>query len=439
MRRRSREQLRPASGPPPIVLALLALEGVVVITLALLGDSVGDILKSAGPAVAVTLAFLNPTFQELGRRKPKLSIVVEGSDGEGVVNAPALRPWPIDEERIVSNELAGARESLDISPALTTMMFASDPFAIKPSDREYQEAREAFEAELAEYETELREWLAQYSAAAQQRSLIFELMIAVDNKRGAAHAEGVTLALELPASVSVIDDWPTVGLPPERPSYEPPQPRPAPWMHSGAGLGISRSLVAPASMGSRRDLVDLTRSMLGAPGRAFEESDWKVISTEILETSIGDVHCDRSVSVRESLLVSVDGPGLHEIGWVLYSKSASRPAHGKIVLAVPDDHDRPAFGRLAGITSFPDVPIVDEDGEVVHDVRASDPPARPELEQPDREDLLEYLSQAGELMAWEALCLDPASDGSYASVVRVRDARQAGSCGEEADDQPTAG
>jgi hypothetical protein len=90
---------------------LLAAEGIAVIVLALLGASVGDILKSAGPVVAVTLAFLNPTLQELGRRKPKLSVLVDGSDADDVVNAPALRPWPIADERIVANELAAAQES----------------------------------------------------------------------------------------------------------------------------------------------------------------------------------------------------------------------------------------------------------------------------------------------------------------------------------------
>jgi hypothetical protein len=40
------------------------------------------------------------------------------------------------------------------------MIFASDPFAIKPSEREHEQARETFESELVDYETVLREWLA---------------------------------------------------------------------------------------------------------------------------------------------------------------------------------------------------------------------------------------------------------------------------------------
>jgi hypothetical protein len=101
--------------------------------------------------------------------------------------------------------------------------------------------------------------------------------------------------------------------------------------------------------------------------------------------------------------VSVDGAGQHELRWVLYSKSGSRPAYGTIVRAVPDEADRPPFGRLAGITSFPDVPILDEDHEIVHDMRVRDPPARPQFDEANPDGLVERLHQAGEVMAWDAL------------------------------------
>jgi hypothetical protein len=162
--------------------------------------------------------------------------------------------------------------------------------------------------------------------------------MAVHNKRSGAHAEAVTLVLELPNSVTLADDWPTVGLPPERPSYQPPRPRRAAWMHDGPGIGLSPSFItSPASIASRQgDLFALTRGLLGQPGDAFDDSDWKATNAgRTLEISIGDVHGDRSVPVREPLLVSVDGAGQHELRWVLYSKSGSRPAYGTIVRAVP--------------------------------------------------------------------------------------------------------
>jgi hypothetical protein len=137
---------RSPSGPPPAVVALFVIELIVVVVLLTAGVAAGDLLKSAGPAIALMLAFLNPTVQELGRRKPKLTVQASEADRRGVVAAPALRPWPIDAERIVKNELAEARQTVDVGhTVLDTFTALADPFAVRPSAADHEPAKKAFD------------------------------------------------------------------------------------------------------------------------------------------------------------------------------------------------------------------------------------------------------------------------------------------------------
>src|SRR3954454_22232647 len=120
------------SSPPPAVLTLLAFEAMAVIALLALGVSWVALLASAAPAITLTLALLNPTVQELGRRQPKLSVTTQ--DGDRML-APTARPWPIDAERIVANEVAEAYETAKSRhTSLETFMRLQEPFALRPSE-----------------------------------------------------------------------------------------------------------------------------------------------------------------------------------------------------------------------------------------------------------------------------------------------------------------
>ena len=169
-------------------------------------------------------------------------------------------------------------------------------------------------------------------------------------------------------------------------------------------------MASPARLADGRGaLLTLAREALGG-GQNDSRSGWSVTNADrSLEIEIGDVHSDRSVPIPKTLQLRADRPGRHEVGWTLYSKSSGRPARGTLVIVMPDDgRDRPPFGRLAGITSYPDVPIVDEDGEIAHDARTSDPPARPQRVTRESDDLIDRMLGSREIMEWEALGLDPA-------------------------------
>ncbi len=395
-----------SSGPPPAVVGLLIVEMVAVVVLFAAGVSVSDILRWGGLPTALTLAFLNPTVQEFGRRQAKLFVVAVEANGGGLVAAPALRPWPVNADRVVANELADARETLSVMGRATNMWLnLGDPFAVKPSDADHARARGAFEEQLQDYEVDLRGWLAAYSTAATARSQVFDLTLRLTNKRGGAHADPVTVVLDLPTTISVAEDRPEVQAPPERPCYEPPKPRPLPTDWSRVG-----PLLSPIS----RDFPVLV------PRARPRKPAWRISDGgRRLETVTGEVHAERSLVIGEPLLLLADGAGRHEIGWTAYTKSARRAARGTIILVVPSNHGRPAFGRLNGITSYPDVSIVDEDGEVVHPVRERDPPLKPPLVE-DTGDPLDGIQQASAFMQWRALGLDPAEDGPECSeVVRV--------------------
>ena len=380
--------------PPLFVVGLLAVESIAAILLFAAGVSPGDVMKWAGPFfVGLTLASLSPTVQELGRRQAKLSLAADQADDDaGLVTASVPRPWPVDTDRVVGNELAAARETLALRTDFIDMLgCVGSPLAIRPSEREHLRAREAFEQQLPDYELTLRAWLAEYSAAAQKRSQTFELSLRVHNVRGAAHAEAVTIVLELPASVIRAEERPTVLLPPERPKYRPPRAR---------SLGFESAIDHPFA----------ARVFPGTtPRLSLRESPWGIKDDgRRLEANAGDVHPGRSVEVGVPLLLLVDGPGRHEIGWTAYTKSA-RPAHGRLTLVIPPDADGPPIGRLHGIASYPDVPIVNDDGEVIHAVRTTDPPQRPAAGN-DTGDVFGRMRQAHALMGWNALGLDPAAD-----------------------------
>lgn len=323
------------------------------------------------------------------------------------MHAPAPRPWPVNADRVVANELAAARETLSARSGATDMLLCvSGPLAVRPSDADHARARDAFEQQLPDFEASLRDWLAEYSTAARARSQTFDLTLRLANGRGGAHAEAVTVVLDLPATISVAEDRPTVPLPPERPCYEPPRPRP---------LRADSSADRPFMPLISRALPPVI------PHIPLRERAWKFTDDRRrLETSAGDVHTGRSVDVGAQLLLLADCAGRHEIRWTAYTKSARRPVHGTITLVVPPDPDRPAFGRLHGLTSYPDVPSVDDNDEVVHPVRGTDPPLGPPVGE-DTGDIVEHLKQARALREWNAIGLDPAADGPDRSVV-VHDA-----------------
>jgi hypothetical protein len=402
-----------SSGPPPIVLVLLAIELIAAGVAFLLGASLSDVLGSGGLLAALTLALLNPTFQELGRRQAKLSVVAEEANRDALITASALVPWPIDADRVVANELAAAREPLSWPRGATNVLqFIGDPFAIKPTDADYARAHDAFEQQLPDFETSLRNWLIEYSTAAKECSHAFDLTLRVTNARNGAHAEAVTIVLDLPATISVVEGRPDVLLPPERPCYEPPRPRSLQtnWLHEP----LLRERLVPLTMPTLPSFI---------PSSPLPKSAWRITDGRRRpEAAVGGVHCGRSVDVGKSLLLLADRAGQHEIHWTAYTKSARRAAAGTITLVVPSSQpDRPAFGRLHGVVSYPDVPIVDHDGEVVHPVRVVDPPLRPSVIE-DSTDVLGSLQQAVAFREWNDLGLDPATDGPDRSVV-VRAAR----------------
>ena len=347
--------------PPLVVVVLLTVEIAAVVALLLLGSSFGDVLKWAGIPVALTLAFLNPTVQELGRRQAKLSIIAEEADKNGVVTAPAPSAWPIDPDRIVANELAAAREPLSLPHwGANILQLAANPIAGKPTEADHARARTAFEALLPKFEATLRDWLNEYTITAKEYSQTFDLTLRVENAPNAAHADAVTIVLDLPTTIHLTEDRPTILLPPERPHYEPPRSRfrQAEWLRPPLP---GRALSLP--------IVPFT------PFSPAGKSAWKSTSGgQCLEASVGGVHCGRSIDVGKPLLLSADCSGEHEIGWTAYTTSARRAAKGTITLVVPPGQpNRPAIGRLYGVTSYPDVPIVDSDDEIAH----PDPRSRP--------------------------------------------------------------
>jgi hypothetical protein len=387
---------------PPAVLALLVFESILTTVLLLLGVAWLSLLAYAGPAIAFTLALLNPMVQELGRRQPKLSVTTK--EGGLVLTPSAARPWPVDAQRVLANELDEARETTKRRHSvLDDFMNVGGPFVVRPSEADHQRAQEEFEKEVERFEAELRDWLTEYAGAARAYADTFDIAILLRNAASGAHAEAVTVVLDLPESVVVVEDRPDRPPPPDRPVYQPPRSR-------------SVSPTMPFSHVPRL-ADDLARAIVQPAGIAWRDPTWKVgEGGRHLEAAAGDIHPDRRVSVGEPLLFRAYGSGRHAISWTVYTKSARKAASGTITLEVPPDSPRPAFGRLHGITSYPDVPFVDADGEIVKEVRDSDPPDKPPPKG-EGTGAFEVLQEASAFWEWRALGLDPADDGPDRSTV----------------------
>jgi hypothetical protein len=73
------------------------------------------------------------------------------------------------------------------------LLRATDPFARRPGDQDYQQARERFAEKLDEYVQALRAWLAEYREAEEARVRTFELRLRVISAKSGAYAEDVVL------------------------------------------------------------------------------------------------------------------------------------------------------------------------------------------------------------------------------------------------------
>jgi hypothetical protein len=394
---------RPRQTPPPVVLGVLALELIVASSLLAAGVPLPSLLVYGGPLIGFTLALLSPTVQELGRRQPKLQIRIEGKD-----EMPARagdRPWPVDVDRIMANEVTDARQTAERHhPVLSNYMRLATPFAIHPTEADHQQAKEDFEEDVRRFKDQLRVWLTDYRTAAGAYANTFDVIVRLQNALSGAHAEAVTVILEPSEGLAVADTHPSLALPPDRPNYEPPRPK------KPAYDLLHPTSIAPAIRNVAQRAVKLTP-------RTFSKPAWKITEDgRRLEASPGEVHPGRCVDVGDPILLRANGPGRHCIRWTIYSKSARKEVSGAVMLEIPPDPDhRPAFGRLNGITSYPDVPLVDGEGEIAKPVRATDPPPRPVPTDGD-EDPLESLRHTRELLEWRLLGLDPADDGPEESL-----------------------
>ena len=411
MSRTSRKPGRRSSGPPPVVVGLLVVELVVVAVLLAFGVSPSDVLRSAGPLFALTLALLNPTVQEFGRRQAKLSVVADEANNDGLVTAPALAPWPIEADRVVANELAAARETLSWSgDAMNFLLRATDPFAVMPTDADHARARDAFEQQLSDFETSLRDWLNEYATAAAECSRTFDLTLRVTNARSGAHADAVTIILDLPATVRLADTRPDVMLPPEHPRYEPPRPRSRradSWLHEAGVVPLAKPIF-PWSV-----------PQTPLPKRAWRNAE----DGRHLEVAVGEVHSGRSVSVGEPLLLLADRTGQHEIHWTASYQERSAGCRG-------NDHPLRSAQPTRPTGIRPPARHRELPGRadrrrrrVIHPVRVVDPPLQPPAIE-DSSDVLGSIQQAVAFREWNALGLDPAADGPDRSEV-VRAARPA--------------
>lgn len=398
----------------PVSLAAIVIVVIAAVVSLVLGAPLGGVAAGLAVGSSAILSVLNPSIAELARPRPRLWLELNGTETRRQASVPrAHRPhWPIDIERIVRNEAAAARGTVpaeDDEPPSFALgatykwgISAVDP----PSQADYAKAREEFEQSVVQYEDGLRRWLEIYSAAARSRSLEHALAMAVCNRKGGAFAEAITIQLRLPERVSLSEETERMDPPPRRPMYVPPRPKPryasafrdtaSPWPRENFSI-------------NRVDLHSLLPGAASPPG-------WRTTSDGALECQIKELHGDRRIALPP-LQLQASEDGTDEIPWAIYTKSARSPVRGLITLAPPaTSPPGPAFGGLAGILRFPDVPIQidrpvtdDTPGTIEVDPRVEDPPTSPPKEAASTS-ILDRFRSSAEYNEWLSLGLDPQHD-----------------------------
>jgi hypothetical protein len=387
---------KPKKARSALVVRLLAISwwsilAAVVVFAIVFGLGVGVIVAAvfAGVYAGVQRAFGDRITERFERRPELRLLIAHGGALIDVVEAGA-RPWPNDPEKIVAHEIqclqkeAEGRDQMARRPALGSFLFVTDPFQARPRTEDYDAALHRFHEELAEHERDLREWLVEYNQAALARSEIFELELRVRNDKAAAYAEDVRLEMELPGEVGMVEGWPTISPPPAAPAYVAPQPRSlGSFAMARPYLGIHSMPFATAPPPSLWDVSGDGRRVLAA---------------------LGNIHHDTVYELGQLLFLRARGAGRHVVRWTLRARNGRRHCTGELVLVVAPNPMRPPFTRLHGVECFPDVPFVDDDGEVTREARAEDPPTLPP-QRPASESALAWLLEGGEYNEWVALGL----------------------------------
>lgn len=354
-------------------------------------------------AMGLLLAAAAPRVQERTRPQPKLSLLVDGDEPVSRLVSNELAPWPIAADRIVANEAADARETVKLEGTVQWQFLQA--LSQRPPEAARERAREQFEKRVVAFEDELRDWLADYERLAAEHHASREIRFRVQNT--GAHAEGVRLVLDLPDTVTMADEVPSIDAPPSPPTYT---GRP------------------PADEAATRAILELGRPAPKIMPR--ERPAWITNPAGQTVTEIGDVHRDQVEYARASVVLRASRPGDHTIGWSLLTKSASKTTTGSFVFHVPAvDVSRPAFGRMAGILEYPDLVIREvppsswrEDAVAVDlQPRTTDPPLHPP-EIPERGptvELVDRIMGRRGVLQWMRLGLDPANDGPSSGYVNV--------------------
>jgi hypothetical protein len=366
-----RQRNKPSSGRSTRADRALAVSpwawtlAVLVIALAFDVPATAAVLLVLGTLVTAVGGAGSKRIQEGFERKPDLALVavVEG-EATTSVHSPIPSPWPVHDEAVLEHELEAVRETADGLDRLarkgaTGLLVPQSAFAIRPSRETHDRARRAFDREIDEYAIKLAEWLAGYHACADRRSRTFELSIGVLSARRGAYAEDVTVVIELPPEIEIAELVEEVDAPPEPPTYEPPRPR------------DPLAFAAPSYPTIRRVPWNAMRDSLPAVDRSgWQQSE----DGRLLQRRLGNLHHNATHHVDEPLVLRVRNAGSHAITWTLRTRNGRRHRSGELRLVLPEAPDRPAITRLEGIRRFPDVSLMDEDGNLVAAARTSDPP-----------------------------------------------------------------
>jgi hypothetical protein len=170
-----------------------------------------------------------------------------------------------------------------------------------------------------------------------------------------------------------------------------------------------------------------------------QASIWQVSADGChVEMKVGAIHHGRSIELSEPLMVRAPGVGRYTLRWTLYARNGRRHCTGTLELTVPPTPERRPFKKLHGIETYPDVPFVDGDGEVVRAARAEDPPTSPP-DLPAGDSALAWLLEGRAYATWYALGLadeedDPAKSDAVegdvgADIVNLDDSRAASDSG----------
>lgn len=323
--------------------------------------------KVVGGFILAVIAYR--ALEAVARSRALLELVTPFPEAHYTKKFP---PLPFDADKVVSAERGEGTELRQVMIARPSFraLAIDPPVASKQSIAKH-------DAELKEYENDLREWLGEYQALAELRYRTFHIPLSIRNKAKSSVAQEIRLILRLGEDAQFVGPLSPMERPPARPVHRAPS---RVFPHGFKFEPIMPPRIVPSSAFNRRPEWQISR-------------DRRTATFDITR-----IHGGELAELPQDLYVLVRLHGTQAVSWTMSATEGPSAKQGQIELTCPKPRSRPAITRLAGILRYPDVDLEGDDDGEIQPARREDPPSSvPQIENDDLGSKLRVIAKRNQL------------------------------------------